>query len=115
MRIVILPVLALAICSQPEATATPTADQVVNYCDIVADGDCQPPPWDSGSCETVRGVTTCCTQQECWNAEPLTFCCTPSGICVLTAMLGACDPDDIIAICTWGMSNPDGTITCFDE
>jgi hypothetical protein len=75
-------------------TAVATATRPIDYCDI---NKC--PPCPTGGCPT---------------SESINFCCSPSGVCVQTELLGDCDPDDIAAVCECGQSNADGSITCWD-
>jgi hypothetical protein len=83
----------------------------IDYCAV---RHCEPAPWGDAECESADGLTTCCLGDQCWTTEPLQFCCSWTGGCWPTTLLGDCDPDDYIVICDWGQTNLDGTITCYD-
>lgn len=94
---------------QPLSPAS--SSEIFDYCDMF---ECEISPWSPAECTEMRGVKTCCIDDDCWTLEPLKFCCHPSGACVLTSALSNCDPDDYLVICEWGLSNPDGSIECYD-
>jgi hypothetical protein len=83
----------------------------------VASDPTGPRIWDY--CELARqheGISDCVKRtKDTPQLEPLKLCCTPpDGPCVAVEQLSNCDPDDWVALCEWGQSNTDGTITCYD-
>lgn len=96
-------VFALFACSPKPANDDPSgAPRIWDYCDLAATNelpDCvqipDPPP------PQLEQIKLCCE--------------APDGYpCYETTSFTACSPDDYIALCEWGRSNLDGTITCFD-
>ena len=101
-----LTIAAPAELVKTKSATGPEAGHTYNYCDPFIQrlhpglADCQPCP-SSGPCPP-DGTTS------------VLWCCTPAGVCVEIQLLTSCSPADYVLICTWGRSNTDGSITCFD-
>ncbi len=84
---------SLYYCALGELTPTGEVDcyfEVPNYCDVhPCTTMVSPPAWED---------VTCCNQGICWPHQ--------EGA-------GTCEPQDIY-YCKDGVSNPDGTVTCFE-
>ena len=97
--------LAVLFSCSPIQASDPTGPQIWDYCEF----DRVHPEFGLPDCVAMPSDPPTAA------LDPIKWCCTPpDGPCHVTSSLSNCDPDDYILLCEWGMSNADGTITCYD-